>query len=416
MTFQIPQRRSVLGSRLSTHRLCFATPALIGGALRDKPPSLGLVPLLAGLRFWWRAGVHRGAPASMRREEIRLFGGPAEDERPAKNERPADKGDADSRSRSADKGNIAEKASPTGGIGAFQPELDPLCFGPWTKDAKAESVVRANSALSDFLGSAMGGTSAKVFAFLEAGASGTLTLRERPRATTQADPTGQPEAPIEALDLALNLMTTFGGLGLLGRRGLGSINDAARTDLDINAFTTHVEKLIATVRERRRPSPPLSGTAAATPPPDPWRSLPTFATFSHATRCVVLDMTHTRTGLDALAELATAVGNFAKSPPVAFAPEHVFSAQSAITGKATRGRWPSQLHIHVQQLAAGYAIVLTHLPTAFPPLAKDGRAAHDAEIAKAEFDAATLRIETFLDQIPHAGLAGAVHPITVPRE
>lgn len=194
------------------------TPALTAGAHNLAAQSASseqltaevrLSSLLGPLRFWWRATAGRAYRSDeRRRQEITVFGGPATEERV--------------NGRGADRSSI-------GGTGCFTGSLmvssQPVSLrnAPITTDGN----------LLQFFGN---GVTTNRNGTVPIGQYGILTLHFHPRK--------DPAYRSEVLH-ALETMCAFGGIGLLSRRGLGSISTHAPGTRNLSDAISENNRLLA---------------------------------------------------------------------------------------------------------------------------------------------------------------------------
>lgn len=303
--------------------LHLATPALIGGAGTGAGASAEarLTSLLGMLRFWWRA-TSALPDAELRTREIHLFGGPAV--------------------KTSKQGTGCFTAALT-----QTPASSTLDRKEFPKDIKDRALGRKvpQSDITAYLGP---GVTLNRDHCLSPGHFGKITLRFSARASA---------VDREEVLRALDALCLFGGVGLLSRRGMGSLmmhagDQKAPTFPELSA---RLRRFVAQLPLDAKPSliPRFSNKAA-----------------------VILIATKKHTGIKALNLQAVEADDFSKTcAPLNSA--SVFAGQSSGRGD----RLPSTLFVHVHmcshaQGAANHissALVLTHLPVSLSlnPLASD---------------------------------------------
>ena len=297
IVFHVPFSRIARSLELTTPCLAAADP---------PHAELRATALLGALRMWWRATrADRLADSmeSLRDEEVRLFGGPADD--------------SDGR---------------RGGTGLFVARLD--VFGPAGAGAPAEKMkfVPAGD-LAAFLGAAVGPKGRRHEA-LAPGTRAEFTLLFRP---------GVAEADRSQIELALDCLLAFGGVGLLSRRGMGSWNDAARVRAPLNEYEAYLRALLARVRGL----------------PDAREAMNQIPTFSEFGAHYMFQLAGNE-ACDPMAVLA--------NKSLAFSNANGFDAQHMLSiSRETGGRHPSPMHLHVTRLTDATVCVASYLPVRSVP-------------------------------------------------
>lgn len=303
----IPQRREEAGLRIEKD-LFLQTPALIGGGDPRNSAEFRLSSLLGMLRFWWRVAQPAGASLKdLQSREIRIFGGPASDK--------------------------------AGGNGVFS------CWFEPTEPARSLSLKSQfgiskdpKSFYANKTAKFLGGGIMKRDKAIATGYVGKLILQYHGQSGDEDR---------KSVKQALDLLLAFGGVGLLSRRGLGSLSAHAPGTRDAADELKHKSDLIRQIRNEN------SGPG-------------TRASFSSSARCcaVILGETSAQTSLEALSEYLVAyVAEFNVSYNQTLAPEDFLSGQKAAKGV----RQPSPLFIHIESLKFGEqpisVVTLLYLPT-----------------------------------------------------
>ncbi|WP_237152163.1 RAMP superfamily CRISPR-associated protein [Oryzibacter oryziterrae] len=303
ISLRIPQPNDESG-RTVRFPLVLATHALVSGA-EANCPELRLSSILGLLRFWWRATSPLSTSSNkLLDREVQLFGGPAT-------------GD--------DKSNQ--------GTGCFTASVE------WKgQDGllgfKSNSRGKPGGNLESFLGY---GVQKNRRNGLLPGLVGELTIRFRSNAG--------PDSRAEILR-AVEYLLHFGGIGLLSRRGLGSLQPSEQT-LAKDTLVSKLQALVSAVSQNAKTS-----------------DIPTF---SKASRVLFLPE-EAKIGRDALhviADDAVAFASFLSGKGVnGVSPDNIFAEQRG------NQRAPSPLFIKIFSYLDGngaevFGVLLTYLPTTF---------------------------------------------------
>jgi hypothetical protein len=289
MSIQLPyQSRS--------REIVVATPAFCAGHDQNKA-ELRLPSMLGELRMWWRAAQGARDAASLRAAEYALFGASAND-----------------RDR-------------TRGQGAFLASLDiapgqaPLNTGALCGDVKRLG------------GASISSHNLKRPQAIAPGAQFTLNFHFR----------ACHEEKLDALNTALALWLSLGGLGHMCRRGFGSL--AALPLEGEQEYLSRVAKLVKPLAE-------AGGDAAAQGFP-----LLTKESRIHIRRATENDP------MAALRELAGVLGTIAHKPGGDIAAQLSDQADRQQDKHERIKRWPSPVHIRIQKCSDATLIVATYMPT-----------------------------------------------------